>query len=151
METTTETQTVTETTTTSTPPPKGSPKAKVKRAKAKVRKVRARKGSKGAKKVARKHKPTTGQSGPSIEDLGYEDLNAKEVKLIQALGDHVKQPMTIVELGAVCFTGRSKFQQNSWTRNSLRRLICGGLVDKLSRGVYKLSTSGLKKLHRAQA
>jgi len=98
-------------------------------------------------------KPTTrgGQGGAAIE-LSVDRLNAKEGKVFAALngtGSGVRAIMSIAELAETCFKSQSKAKGNSWTRNSLRRLVQGGLVEKVERGRYRVTESGRRKLARA--
>lgn len=118
---------------------------------------RKRKGAKTSepkappKQIEEKQAPTSGQSGPALE-LSVEGLNSKEAKVFAALngeGSGVRVVMTITDLAAECFKSRGKKQANSWTRNSLRRLVQGGLVEKVERGKYRVSEAGRKKLARA--
>jgi hypothetical protein len=106
-----------------------------------------------AKKASRAktEKPSSGQSGPALE-LSVDKVNSKETKILEALngsGSGSREIWTIEELGAECFKSKSKKQQNSWTRNSLRRLIRSGMIEKVERGKYRVSDSGRKKLARA--
>jgi len=137
---------------------KGKPAKKRSKAKAKppkATKARKKKGAtprkKAPKMTSEKTAPTSGQSGPPIE-LSVEGLNTKEAKIFSALngsGSGVRTIMTITELAAECFKSRGKKQANSWTRNSLRRLVQSGLVEKVERGKYRVSDAGRKKLARA--
>jgi hypothetical protein len=102
-------------------------------------------------KARKKKEPTSGQSAPLIE-LSVEGLNAKEAKVFHLLngeGAGVRSIMTIAEIAGTCFRSRGKKQANSWTRNSLRRLVQGGLVEKVERGKYRVTDAGRKKLARA--
>ncbi len=123
-------------------------KAVAKKAKKPVKKVAAKKvvAKKPAKKPVPK-KPSSGQSGPPIDDLTYEKLNKKERKVVEALSENVK--MTISEIGASCFPHEPKRKQRSWTRNSLRRLVRGCLVEKVNEGVYKATGLGKKRVAQA--
>ena len=99
----------------------------------------------------RKKEPTSGQSGPPIE-LSVEGLNSKESKVFYLLngeGAGVRVIMPIAEIASTCFKSQSKKRSNSWTRNSLRRLVQGGLVEKVERGKYRVTDAGRKKLARA--
>jgi len=118
---------------------------------------RKRKGAKTSKPkappktTAEKTTPTSGQSGPPLE-LSVEGLNTKEAKIFEALngtGSGVREIISIEDLASTCFKSRGKKQANSWVRNSLRRLVQGGLVEKVERGKYRVSEAGRKKLARA--
>lgn len=128
---------------------KAKPKAR-KKAPAKPRKKRAPAKKTASKKVEKKE-PISGQSAPPIE-LSVDGLNAKEGKVFAALngpGSGVRVIMTITEIAEACFKSRGRRQSNSWTRNSLRRLVQAGLVEKVERGKYRVSDAGRKKLARA--
>jgi len=136
---------------------KGKPVKKRGEAKAKPHKVTKPRKKKAAakkappKKTAEKKTPTSGQSAPSIE-LSTDGLNTKEDKVFAALngpGSGVRTILTIAELSETCFKSRGRRQANSWTRNSLRRLVQAGLVEKVARGKYRVSEAGRKKLARA--
>lgn len=89
--------------------------------------------------------PTSGQSGPPIE-LSLDRLNSKERRVLDTLNEPPVAPMTIEELAETCFKSQGKKRSNSWVRNSLRRLVQGGLVEKVSRGSYRISETGKKRL-----
>ena len=131
-------------TTTETKKTKGAKPAKGKAAKAK----------KGAKKTARKDKATTGQSAPH-HDLPVDDLNAKELKLVNVIngkGTGSREEISIPDMIKVFQSSAdTKAQANSWVRNSLRRLVTGELIEKTSRGVYRVTEKGRKRLARAAA
>lgn len=137
---TTETTTETKKTTKGAKPAKGKP-------------GKAKKGAKGAKKSA-KDKATTGQSAPH-HDLPVDDLNAKELKLVNAIngkGTGSREEITIPDLIKVFQpSADTKAQANSWVRNSLRRLVTGELIEKTARGVYRVTEKGRKRLARAAA
>lgn len=128
----------------------GKPKAKPPKAtKPRKKKVAAKKAP--SKKTAEKKIATSGQSGPSIE-LSTEGLNAKEGKVFAALngpGSGVRTIFNITELAEHCFKSQGRRKSNSWTRNSLRRLVQAGLAEKVDRGKYRVSDAGRKKLARA--
>lgn len=131
------------------PRKKGKVKSKVK---AKVKKGKV--GAKGAKKTGSKIKASTGQSGPEIDGLGLEDLNDKELKVVSTLngkGSGAREMLSIEDLATSCFKSRGAKQANSWVRNSLRRLFCGGWLEKVDRGRYKISENGRKRMQRAEA
>lgn len=130
---------------------KPKPKAKVKPHKMPT--PRKRKGAKPKtiKPKAGKAAPTSGQSAPTKE-LSVDGLNAKEAKVFAALngeGAGVRAILTITELAESCFKSQGKKRSNSWVRNSLRRLVQGGLAEKVERGKYRVSEAGRKKLARA--
>jgi hypothetical protein len=126
-----------------------------------------------AKAKPRKHNPTTGQSAEK-RDIPYEELNNKELELLGVLngeGAGVCPKMTIKECAKGAFL-RSKVpakkpakaktatpgkiransleQANYWARNCFRRLVVSDYVVKVSRGVYKISTKGRKRLNAGE-
>jgi hypothetical protein len=129
-------------------------KSKVKGVAAALKKAKGQAPAKkrAPRKAAPKSKtPTTGQSAAPIE-LSVAGLNAKESKVLGALngsGAGLRAVLTITELATACFKSQSKKKSNSWTRNSLRRLVQAGLVEKVERGKYRVSAAGRKKLAKA--
>lgn len=106
---------------------------------AKAKAPKAPKAPKAAK--AASDKPSSGQSGPTV-DLNKKKINPKEQKILAAL-NHGKGPQKIAELAAEAFGNKpSQAKANSWVRNSLRRLVRGGLVEQAARGTYKLTAKG---------
>lgn len=106
--------------------------------------------TKEAKVIPSKKVPTSGQSGPPIK-LEWNKLNAKERKIVEFLdgdGAGTRTIVTIPELSAECFFGEAETQAqaNSWTRNSLRRLVRAGWVEKFIRGSYRIGVVGRTKL-----
>lgn len=81
---------------------------------------------------------TRGQSGPRL-DARTIDLNQNEAAVYMMLLA-ADAPMTLADIGAVTFPNLKPVQANSWTRNSLRRLVCGRLVTKVDRGTYRANT-----------
>jgi hypothetical protein len=92
-----------------------------------------------AKKAATPAEVASGQSGPKVK---ITKVNAKEAKVLSQL-NHGSDPLKISDI-AKCFKGKTKAQANSWVRNSLRRLVRGGLVKQVSRGTYTLTAKGKK-------
>ena len=119
---------------------------------AKAKTKAKRKTAPRKKRTTKKQKdPVSGQSGPPIE-LSVEGLNAKEAKVFALLngeGAGVRDILTITEIAVACFKSQGKKRSNSWTRNSLRRLVQSGLIEKVDRGQYRVSDAGRKKLARA--
>lgn len=107
-----------------------------------AKKAPAKKKAASKAKPAKAEKPTTGQSGPAIEGLAYEMLNPKAMKIVDELVK--KGPQTIGTL-AEMFKSRGVAKANSTVRNSLRRLVCGGFVEKVDRGEYKVTVGGRRK------
>ncbi len=123
--------------------PAAKPKAK-KPAKPKAEKPKAEKKPKAAakakpkkpKKPAKEEEPKTsyGQSGPKLE-LAKDDLNEKESAVLTTIR-RAKGEISLAEVvERVGFKPAKK--ANSWTRNSLRRLVRARLVKKAGRGLYK--------------
>jgi hypothetical protein len=126
---------------------KAAPKAAKKTTKKAAKKV----AKKVAKKTTSKAKASSGQGGPSL-DLPIEKVSAKERRVLESLdgsGTGTRVIWTIVELAADCWKSKSKKQANSWVRNSLRRLVRAGIVEKVERGQFRISDAGRKKLARA--
>ena len=122
-----------------------------KRAKAVEKTIKA-KSVKAKSKVAKaKHKPVSGQSGPAIKELTFEDLNKKEKLLLgcfEVKGD--REVRTIEALAAEAFKTASVSvkKANSWARNSLRRPVRAGLVEKPEPGSYRLTALGRKTVNK---
>lgn len=111
--------------------------------------AKALKKAKG--QTVKKREPTSGQSAPPVE-LSVDALNAKELKVLvtlNGLGGGIRPVLTITTLAETCFKSQGKKKGNSWTRNSLRRLVQSGLVEKVERGKYRISLGGRKKLAKA--
>lgn len=123
-------------------------KAKKSGKKAKLRSKKAKK----AKKV-KNRRPRSGQSGPRIE-LAREKMNPKELRVLTVLNGGGKGERKATELSALankCFASKGKKKANSWVRNSLRRLVRGGWVEKSDSGTYKISEKGRKRATRKGA
>jgi hypothetical protein len=119
------------------PPPAAKPVAKPERVKSK-------------KAVAPKSYPS-GQSGPQI-DLAVADLNNKEHAVLTALngeGRGERPELTIAATAAAAFARESQARGNSWVRNSLRRLVRAGYVERTDRGCYRVTDSGRRRLAKA--
>ncbi len=116
-------------------------KAKAKTTAKVVKVAKAAKAFKAAKAAkAAKLKPTTGQSGPRIKSLGWEDMNKKE-KLLLGCFDlkGEREVRSIEQLGKEAFRSQSTVKAYSWARNSLRRLIRARLLEKVAPGSYRLA------------
>lgn len=105
-----------------------------------------------AKKAAasKREKATSGQSGPVIKDLKVEDLNKKERMLLgcfELKGE--REVRTIEQLGAEAYKSQPLKKQNSWARNSLRRLVRSepAWLEKTEPGKYRLTTHARQKLN----
>ena len=115
--------------------------------KAKAKAKTAVKAKAKTAKVA-KHKPVSGQSGPRIDELGWDDLNKKE-KLVLGVFDieGEREVRTIEQIGEEAFQNQTLKKQNSWTRNSLRRLMRAGIwLEKTEPGKYRLTQAARTKL-----
>jgi hypothetical protein len=121
--------------------------------------------SKGTKKhrktstTTKPAKPTSGQSAPPIK-LTADDLNDNETTVVQTLASmaaHSKRArietkgVHLSALAELCFASvKDEGKRNSWVRNSMRRLICGGLAVKLAPGLYDITTKGSKAIGGAE-
>lgn len=96
---------------------------------------------------------TTGQSGPTIEELPWDSLNRKEKLLIGCFNlEGEREVRSIGELAVAAFKTKAKnlAQANSWARNSLRRLMRSGKwLEKVEPGKYRLTPGGRKSLSNA--
>lgn len=103
-----------------------------------------------------KKTPTSGQSAPPIEDLEYAKLNSKEQKVLECVaGDNKgeRKQKSLADVAEECFVAtqkRGKAQANSWVRNSLRRLVRGGWLEKVERGTYRITEKGRKRMLRLE-
>ncbi len=126
-------------------------KATKKKATKKTRRLAPKKAPKKKRAPKKATKASSGQSGPGLE-LALEKLNDREKRVVDALngkGSGSREIFTIDDLAESCWKSKSRAQANSWVRNSLRRLIRGGVVEKVERGQYRIADSGRKKLARA--
>ena len=117
-------------------------KAKVVKAKVKA-KVRAKAKAKAAYK--------TGQNAGPLE-LTVEDFNEKELAVLEALNGSGRGPRLEMGLNALAtqvFPEASDNKGTSWVRNSLRRLVRSGYVEKTGRGAYCVADTGRKRLAKA--
>jgi len=117
----------------------------------KAKSVKAKSVKTKSKVTKAKHKPVSGQSGPAIKELTFEDLNKKEKLLLgcfEVKGD--REVRTIDELAAEAFKTASVSvkKANSWARNSLRRPVRAGLVEKPEPGSYRLTALGRKIVNK---
>jgi hypothetical protein len=91
-----------------------------------------------------------GQNGPLV-DLPLAKLSDKERAVIDVLSEGVltgpRNTFTLKEIAEQAFPKQAK-KAYSWTRNSMRRLCRGALVEKMGTGSYRLSEPGRKKLQR---
>ena len=124
-------------------------KVRKKRSSPKARKeAKANKEPKAKKEPKVKKAPSSGQSGPSLDGLEYEKLNANEKKLVDKLASESESSganatLSIEDLAKVFARSASDTKQaNSWTRNALRRLVRGNFVSKVERGSYRLTRRG---------
>lgn len=107
------------------------------------KKEKPAKKKRGRKKLDEPH--TFGQGGVVIENFNPEKLNEKELAVLAAFNvAGPRETRKIPDLAATCFPQCTEPQANSWVRNSLRRLIRAKLIEKESRGMFKLTPSGRK-------
>ncbi len=132
-----------------------APKAKTKKKAKKVAKKAAAKKTKTVAKKASAKKETTassGQSGPPITDLSVDKLNDKEMKVMSVFSlKGERESLTITQLAKGAWPTNTQGKSNSWTRNSLRRLVRGGFIEKLKRGLYRISIKGRNRMEKAAA
>jgi hypothetical protein len=124
-------------------------KAKTEAVKAKTVKARTKKVVKAkAVKAAPKRKPVSGQSGPRIAELAWDDLNKKEKLLLGVFDlEGEREVRTIEQIGSEAFKNQPLKKQNSWTRNSLRRVMRAGIwLEKTAPGKYRLTQAARTKL-----
>jgi hypothetical protein len=111
-----------------------------------VKTPKAPKTPKAAKAAAAKLVPTSGQSGPAII-LSVSDLNPKEKKVAETLnGDPSRKPYLLSDLAVAVWPSQPKVKANSWVRNSLRRLVRGGWVERAEKGTYQITEKGQANL-----
>jgi len=93
----------------------------------------------------------SGQNGPAVE-LAVDELNDKERKVVDTLngaGRGERPELTIAALGSGAFPKQAKPQGMSWVRNSLRRLVRAGYVERCKRGAYRVTDTGRRRLSKA--
>jgi Mn-dependent DtxR family transcriptional regulator len=67
------------------------------------------------------------------------------LELLNGDGSGSRAVMTISEMAETLWAkGKGKKVANSWVRNSLRRLMRAGLIEKVERGKFRISASGRK-------
>ena len=85
----------------------------------------------------------------TVDAVDFEALNPKE-RILLASFQYAKVPATIAELASLCdyetHGARSASMANSWTRNSLRRLLREGYIERVARGTYQLTGAALWNL-----
>jgi len=109
---------------------------------------RAKKGP--AKKRSSKKAPKS--KSKTKTKLSVSQLNEKEelvLSILNGAGSGIRLILTIAELAETCFKSQGPKQSNSWVRNSLRRLVQQGLVEKTDRGKYRVSDAGRRGLAKA--
>jgi hypothetical protein len=89
-----------------------------------------------------KDAPSSGQSGPALKLKGA-DVNKTERKVLGVFaGKGRPSAKTIGQMAEGAFPTLKVAQANSWTRNSLRRLVRAGFLTKLERGRYVITAAG---------
>jgi hypothetical protein len=97
--------------------------------------------------------PTTGQSGPEVE-VPYDELNSTELLLVGLLddgGDGQRASFSVESMGeAIMEKDRDESAPRAklLARNALRRLVCGGWVERVERARYRITEKGRKRLAR---
>jgi hypothetical protein len=69
-------------------------------------------------------------------------LNTKEAKLLAIMYLKDVGTWTLRALATKCWPNNKR--RNSWVRNSMRKLVGGGVAKKVARGTYKLTANGRK-------
>lgn len=118
---------------------------------AKVAKPRKPKAVKAETVVAKKQTYPSGQNGPAI-DLSVRELNVKEYRVMEVLngtGRGDRSQKAISELAFTAFAREPAARGMSWVRNSLRRLVRSGYVEKCARGCYRVTDTGRRRLSKA--
>ena len=80
-----------------------------------------------------------------LGDISVDVLNDKE-KLVLIILSGNDAMLDLKTLSAKCFPDIPRTKSNSWVRNSLRRLVLGGLVERINRGAFKLTENGRARL-----
>lgn len=106
--------------------------------KAPAKKAPAKKAA--AKPAEKKDKPSSGQCGPALK-LEAGELNSKEKRVLATLVA-ANKPMKLAEIAEVSFKSQGPIKSNSWTRNSMRRLVRSGLIRKTGTGTYTATPKG---------
>lgn len=78
-----------------------------------------------------------GQSGPPL-DLPRDRMNENE-KLVLAAFTGQGQPTKIATIAGIAFPGYGPAKANSQVRNALRRLVRGGYIEQIGRGLYQIT------------
>lgn len=123
---------------------KAKAKAKVKAEKpAKTKSPKVKTGGTGESRTRK-----SGQSGPELDFFvpkgngSRRVLNSKERRVLGFLVECEGPSATLDELASIFKKSVSVEKANSWVRNSLRRLVCGGLVNKIARATYSITALG---------
>jgi hypothetical protein len=97
--------------------------------------------------MARKTTVRFGQKASPL-DLGIEDLNTKERKVLGYFSPKGPRGLYTLEQLSMVFRGQAKnrLQAGHWTRAQLRRLVRGRFVEHASRGTYRLTIRARKLL-----
>lgn len=115
----------------------------------KAKKMTAKKGKPSSsakpKKTAEKKTEGAKRGKPARDELKVADMTSDEVKLLRTVftpkGDRPSHKIN--DLQAKCF-GKEK-SGSSTTRNTLRRLVKFGWLEKADRGAYRLTEKGRKR------
>jgi predicted nucleotide-binding protein len=84
------------------------------------------------KRETKRAAPQKSTSEAASEEI---ELNDKQHAVLMLLRKR-RVGMHLEEIGAACFRNQSSEKANSWTRNSLRKLVEHSLVRKTGRGIY---------------
>ena len=102
--------------------------------------------------IGERGKPTSGQSGDPI-DLPYDELNKREAKVVDYLngdGKGTREAKTVEEIAKALWSREGQARSKLFVRNSMRRLFCGGWVEKPDKGIYKITEKARKRLASAK-
>ena len=105
-------------------------------------------------KKQKRERPSTGQSAEPRE-LPFDSLNPLERRLVSFLdgdGAGPRSEHTIKDLVAKAgLHNKTGSDETSWVRNSLRRTVSCGWVEKTSPGHYRISEAGRRRIRRISA
>lgn len=69
-------------------------------------------------------------------------LSPKERRILRAFKWARNGKRTLTELAERCWSSLNPVKANSWTRNSIRRLVAGSYIEKVGKGTYRLTEIG---------
>jgi hypothetical protein len=93
-------------------------------------------------KVTPKRKAESGGGAKkSKKPRGGDDLNDKELAVLQVLAG-ATAAIHLNSVGAKAFSGFPEEKAYSWARNSVRKPLAMGLIERVSKGTYKATPAG---------